>query len=126
MTEGAPSVRIVLKEGPVVIRSLNGAGINAEYDLWDDIVASESFPSNVDSAFYILSLEKPVAQVGEVWTVEAKLVNALELLATAWPFSGGSFIILETHEVAQTPRYESNAKEIEIILLVREGLRHVE
>ena len=36
MTKKVLPVRIVLKEGPVIIRSLNGAGISAEYDLLED------------------------------------------------------------------------------------------
>jgi len=126
MTEEALRLRILLEEGPVVIRSLNGAGISAEYDLWDDIVASEFFPSNADSALYVLSLIRPIAQAGEVWAAEAELVKALELLATAWPFSGGSYMILESYKVARAHRYESNAKQVEDELLAREGLRRVE
>jgi hypothetical protein len=125
MIEKALPVQIVLKEGPVIIRSLNGAQVNAAYDLWNDIIASEFFPPNTDSAFYILSLAKPVSQPAEVRKVEAELIKALELLATVWPFSGGSFMILETRKVTQTPRHESNAKEIETELLARQGLRHV-
>src|SRR5437763_1614402 len=77
MTEKVPPVRIVRKDGPVIIRSLNGAQVNAEYDLWNDIVASEFFPPNVDSAFYVLSLEKSVTQAAEVRVIEAELVKAL-------------------------------------------------
>lgn len=126
MTENVLPVQIVLKEGPIIIRSLNGAQVNAAYDLWNNIIASEFFPPNTDSAFYILSLAKPVSQAAEVRKVEVELIKALELLATTWPFSGGSFMIPETHEVTQIPRHESNAKEIETELLAREGLRHVE
>jgi hypothetical protein len=126
MAEKALSVKIVLKEGPAIIRSLNGAGISAKYDLWNDIVASEFFPPNKDSAFYVLSLEKSVTLAAEVCMVEAKLLKALELLAAAWPFSGGSFMIPATHEVTRTPRYTSNAKEVEAELLARAGLQHVE
>jgi hypothetical protein len=126
MPEKAFPVKIVLKEGPVIIRSLNGAGISAEYDLWNEIVASEFFPPNVDSAFYVLSLEKSVTLAAEVWTVEAELVKTLELLATGWPFSGGSFMIPETREVTRVPRYASNAKHVEAELLARTVLQHVE
>jgi hypothetical protein len=108
-----PRVRIALKETPVIIQSLKGDQVSAEYALWDDIAASEFFPPSVNSAFYILSLEKPVSQASEVWVVESELIEALELLAAAWPFSGGGFIILETRKLPHAPRYESNAKEIE-------------
>jgi len=126
MTEKPLPVRIVLNEGPVIIRSLNGTRVSAEYDLWDGIVASEFFPPSVASAFYVLSLEKCVDRATEVRIVEAQLIKALELLATAWSFSGGSFMILETREVNRTSRHESNAKQVEAELLAREGLRHVE
>jgi hypothetical protein len=126
MTEKALPVRIVLKEGPVIIQSLKGAGVRAEYDLWDGIVASELFPPNVDCAFYVLSLEKSVTRATEARMVEAELAHALELLATAWSFSGGSFLLLETREVNRTSRYESTGKDVETELLAREGFRHVE
>jgi hypothetical protein len=57
---------MALKEGPVIIWSLNGTRLSAGYALWNDIVASEFFPPNGDSAFYVLSLEKPVFQASEV------------------------------------------------------------
>ncbi len=119
------SVEIVLKEGPVIIPSLNRAGVDVQYDLWNGIVASEFYPAGVDSAFYVLSIWKPVVEANEVWLTEAALVRALELLATAWPFSGGSFMVLEKRELNRSPRYESNAKEIESELLARLGLKSV-
>lgn len=126
MVEKAPSVRIAVKEGPVIIESLGGEQLSAEYAMWDDIVASEFFPPDVSSAFYVLSLEKSVSRASEVWRVEAELVEALESLTAAWPFSGGSFMTLETRKVAYAPRYESNAKAIETELLARQGLHRVE
>jgi hypothetical protein len=54
------TVEIVLKEGPVLIPSLAGSGVNRTFPLWNDISASEFFPPNVQSAFYILSLQKLV------------------------------------------------------------------
>jgi hypothetical protein len=80
MAEKIPQVRIALKETPIIILSLKGEQVSAEYALWDDIAASEFFPPSVNSAFYILSLEKPVSQASEVWVVEGELIEALELL----------------------------------------------
>lgn len=126
MTENIFSVRIAVKEGPIKIKSLNGNQLNEQYTLWDNIVASEHFPANVDSAFYLLSLEKSVSIRHEVYRVESELVDAINLIAWAWPFSGGSFINLEMRKLVISPRYESNAKEIEEELLAREGFHQVE
>ena len=54
------TVQIALKEGPVLIPSLAGTGVDRMYPLWDDISASESFPAHVESAFYVLSVAKSV------------------------------------------------------------------
>jgi hypothetical protein len=118
-------VRIVLKEGPVILRSLNGAGVNMKYALWNGIVASDFFPPGVDSAFYVLSLEKMVAHSTEVEVVEAELITSLNFLALAWPFSGGSFMVPESRNEAGAPRYESNAQQVGNEQLAREGLRPV-
>lgn len=126
MTEEAFPVKIVFKHGPVTIKSIEGACVRANYDLWDKILASEFFPPNVDSGFYALTLEKPVSLLTEIQPVESELIEALELLATAWPFSGGSFMILEQRNENRTPCYESNAKEVEAGLLAAKKLRHVE
>jgi hypothetical protein len=128
MAEKILPVRIALKEEPVIIQSLKGDQLSAEYALWDDITASEFFPPNVNSAFYGLSLEKSVSQASAVRAVEDELIEALELLAAAWPFSGGGFINLATRRVPHAPRYESNAKEIETELLrqARQGFANVE
>ncbi len=107
------------------MRSPDGAQVNAQYDLWNDIIAPEFFPPNVDSAFYVLSLGRSVTRAGKAQVIEAEPLKAFELLAAAWPFSGGSFMLLETREVGRTSRYESSAKEVETELLTREGLRHV-
>jgi hypothetical protein len=126
-------VRIVFKDGPVVIQSLNGAAVSALYDLWDGIGASEFFPPNVDSAFYVLTVEKLVRDVtteprerrapdepsASVRRAERALIRALELLAAAWPFSGGSVLCLEASEVNRAPRYKSNATEVDAELLAR-------
>lgn len=84
------------------------------------------YPPGVNSAFYVLSLQKEVTAPTEVQSTEDDLIRALEILATTWPFSGGSFLTLESRHIITNPRYESNAKEIEAELLARAGLHVVE
>ena len=86
-------------------------------------MASEVFPANADSAFYVLTLEKEASAAPDVWKVEAELVRALELLAAAWPFSGGTYLAFDARTLVRSPRYQSNAEEIEAALLDRQGLR---
>lgn len=126
MTGEPLKIKIIFKHGPITIKSIESACVGASYDLWDNIVASEFFPPNVASAFYVLTLEKPVSRLAEIQSVESELIEALELLATAWPFSGGSFMILEKRNENRTPCYESNAKEVEAGLLTAEKLQHFE
>src|SRR6266581_2980216 len=115
-------LQIHLKDGPVKIPFLKGAGVEAEYTLWEGITASEFYPAGAESAFYVLSLRKDVTTPTEVSSTEDELKRALELLATTWPFSGGSFLVLESRSVVTIPRYENNAKEVEAELLARAGL----
>jgi hypothetical protein len=119
------TVEIVLEEGPVMIPSLAGAGVNRTFPLWNDISASEFFPPNVQSAFYILSLQKMVDDADEVHDVEGELVSALRLLAIAWPFSGGSFMVLDSREVVVSDRFQSNADRVRSELLAATGKREV-
>jgi hypothetical protein len=114
-------VEIVLKEGPVRIPSLAGSSVDNTYSLWDEISASEFFPGHVESAFYFLTLRKSVRDVDEVPKVEAKLLSALNLLSTIWPFAGGSFMVLETRELGVSNRFESNAERVRSELLAEAG-----
>jgi hypothetical protein len=91
----------------------------------DGIVASEFFPANADSGFYVLTLQKGATAPTEVWKVENELVHALEFLAAAWPFSGGTHLAFDTRTVVRSARYQSNAEEVEAALLDRQGLRRV-
>lgn len=43
---------------------------------------------------------------------ETELVAAMKLLATAWPFSGGSMLALDVRDVIVEPRFESNADQV--------------
>jgi hypothetical protein len=115
------TVEIVLKEGPVLSPSLAGSGVDRVYRLWDDISASEFFPPRVESAFYVLSRRKPVRDTQEVAEAEDDLVSALRLLVTAWPFSGGSFTVLDSREMLVSPRLESNAEHVRAELLASGG-----
>jgi hypothetical protein len=125
MTDNALSIRIVRKEGPVLIPSLQGEGIDAKYEVWEDVTAAEFFPPKVDYAFYTISLSKFVSQHTEVSKVEAELIGALKLIAIAWPFCGGSFMIPETYQVLKISSHESNSGGIQKELLAREGLQRV-
>jgi hypothetical protein len=115
------TVEIGLKEGPVLIPSLAGSGVERTYPLWGEMSASEFFPSDVESAFYVLSLRKPVHNAEQVSGVEGELVSALRLLAMAWPFSGGSFMVLDSREVLASNRFESNGERVRAELLAASG-----
>ena len=45
-------VRISLKDGPVLIPSLKGMGVNGNSSLWDGMTAWESVSENVESALF--------------------------------------------------------------------------
>jgi len=117
----------VLKEGPVSILSLAAekAGAQSTIDLWNGIAANETFPPDVESAFYILELTKVIPEAANVRVVEAEMIRALNILASCWSFSGGSYMVLHTAHSEQTPRYASNADEVEALLLSRMGLKQV-
>ncbi|MFI5247316.1 MAG: hypothetical protein ACHQWV_02045 [Nitrospirales bacterium] len=119
------TVEIVLKEGPVLIPSLAGSGIDRIYPLWNGMSASEFFPPNVESAFYVLSLRKPVSEPDEVSFVEDELVSTLQLLAMAWPFSGGSFMVLDSRDVVASGRFQSNVERVRSELFASGGKRMV-
>lgn len=119
------TVEIVLRDGPVVIPSLRGAGVDRSFRLWNDITASEVFPADARSAFYVLSLRKHVAVLKDVRTVEQELLSALRLLAMVWPFCGGSFLVISSREVITSERFESNASRVEAELLASTGLQQV-
>ena len=116
-------VEIVLKEGPVLIPSLGGSGVQRTYTLWNEMSASEFFPAHVESAFYVVSLRKLARDPDEVCGVEAELESALRLLAMAWPFSGGSFMLIDSREVVISGRFESNAERVRSELLAVAGKR---
>jgi hypothetical protein len=106
-------VRICIKDGPVLLRNLPESGVNASYPLWDDASASEFFPPKVETANYVLTVEKRVMLASQVRSAEKDLVEALGLIAAVWSFSGGSHLLIDTHELSSIPRFESNADEVE-------------
>jgi hypothetical protein len=87
--------------------------VNASYPLWDDASASEFFPPKVETANYVLTVEKRVMLASQVRSAEKDLVEALGLIAAVWSFSGGSHLLIDTHELSSIPRFESNADEVE-------------
>jgi hypothetical protein len=112
MTFPASTLRVSIKEGPVHFSPPHTSGIDATYPLWSCIESEEHFPAVEGSAFYTLTLKKDVTAIREVMVVETELVAALQLLATAWPFSGGSMLALDSRDVIVEPRFESNAGQV--------------
>jgi hypothetical protein len=121
MSDRPLALEVLLKEGPVLLRCLGGSGIDASYPLWNGISAREVFPPGTDEAFYILTLTKSVCHPHAVAQVEAELGSALQLLSAAWPFSGGSSMVLESRAVITSARLESNASGVRTELLGRTG-----
>jgi hypothetical protein len=118
-------VKLVRKEGPVIIPSLNGAGTHASYPMWDGIAASETYPPHVESASYIVELSKVPASASEVENVNAQLADVLRLLAACWPFCGGSFMAVDTRQVSNTLAATSNAADVREALERQAGIRTV-
>lgn len=118
-------IEIVLKESPVLIQAFGRSGVDATHDLWNEMSASEFFPPDTESAFYVLSLRKPVGDPNQVVEAEAELVSALQLLSAAWPFCGGSFMVLESREVIIAARFQSNASTVRDQLLAQRGERSI-
>jgi hypothetical protein len=111
------AVRICCTEGPIILHNAPATGIQASYPLWNGASASEFFPPGVSSGYYILTLEKSVTHAREVQPVEEELTHALLLIAAAWSFSGGSYMLIESRAAISSPRIKSNADEIERELL---------
>jgi hypothetical protein len=120
------SVEITIKEGPIFIPTLGGSGVHSTHDLWEEISASEFFPPNTDSAFYVVSLIKPVGDPSQVLRAEAELISALHLLSFAWPFCGGSFMVLQQEELITSPKFQSNALAVREQLLAECGKEWIE
>lgn len=69
--------------------------------------------------------KKEVTQLDDVRRVEDELTKALLKLAAAWPFAGGSHLMIDSRELISSPRFESNANAIEQQLLARDDLKSV-
>lgn len=118
-------VELSIKEGPVVIDTLFGAGAEKEVPLWDEIVGRETFPATKESAFYQLDLRKPVHCADEVLKAEEHLKLCLTSLSHVWHFAGGILLVYETIRPQKSPRYISNAERIEEELLAMQGKKKV-
>ena len=53
------------------------------------------------------------------------MIRALQIIATAWSFSGGAYLGVEARTEVIHQRFESNAKAVETELLTRRGLKRV-
>jgi hypothetical protein len=117
-------VRISFKDGPVTLK--NGTGtVDRSFSLSNGIIASEFFPATSGSANYVLSLERVVKTHQEVREAEQELTKTLLMIAAAWPFSGGSQLMIETRQQIISTRFDSNADTVEQELLKRAGLQTV-
>jgi hypothetical protein len=52
-------------------------------------------------------------------------MEALQMLAAAWPFSGGSYLTIETRKIVCSPRFENNADTLERDMLAQSGFTKV-
>jgi len=118
-------VELSIKEGPIVIDRLFGAGAEKEVPLWDEIVGRETFPPTKESAFYQLDLRKPVYCADEVLKAEERLKICLTSLSHVWHFAGGTLLCYESIRPEKSPRYISNAERIEEELLALQGKKKV-
>lgn len=124
---GTVDACLTVTEGPVIISGLGSAAVDATHTLWDCIVASEKFPSGAGAlgGSYVVTLKKGVDHANEVRRAEDDLTKALLMLAAAWPFAGGPYMTIQTREVVCSPRFESNAAEVERRLLEKYGVARV-
>jgi hypothetical protein len=120
------AVEFILKEGPVVIQGQGGAKIDASHRLWGGISAKEFFPPGAETgAFYVITLTKNVTQAEQVRAAEVEISKALFKIASAWVFSGGSHMEVETREVISSPRVISNVDAVLQRLLGKANLTQV-
>ena len=118
-------VELSIKDGPVEIDTLFGAGAEKEVPLWDEIVGRETFPATREAAFYQLDLRKPVHRADEVLKGEEHLKLCLSALSHVWHFAGGTLLIYESSRREKSPRYISNAERIEEDFLAMQGKKKV-
>jgi hypothetical protein len=118
-------VELSIKEGPLVIDTLFGAGAEKEVPLWDEIVGRETFPATKESAFYQLHLRTPVHRADEVVKAEEHLKICLTFVSHVWHFAGGTLLVYESIRPEKIPRYISNAERIEEELLAMQGKKKI-
>lgn len=120
------AIELTLREGPVVIQGQEGVEIDAIHRLWNDIFAKEFFPPGAErGAFYAVTLTKYVNRAEQVRLVEVELSKVLLQIASAWVFSGGSHLEVETRQVITSRRVISNADAVLQRLLPRTNLTQV-
>lgn len=105
-------VTVSIKQGPIIIRSLQGKALFNEINLWDGIRGREEFPESTKSDYYILTLFKNVSDYLLVPKIEKELIDALKWFSKVWEFSGGSLFVIDRKETRHFPVYESNANEV--------------
>lgn len=115
-------LEFIVKEGPVVIQNQGSAKIDACYPVWDGISAKEFFPAGAErGAFYVVTLMKGVSDAKQMRAAEIELSKALFKIASAWVFSGGSHMEIETRELIVSPRVNSNVDTVFKRLVGRDG-----
>jgi len=117
-----------VQQGPVRILSLDGRGTCNEFEYGNEIVIREEFPGVEGSAFYFLTLERPVTDADEISSSDEKLRGALQRLTEVWEFAGGSLLGNPQRQrllSATLPPFETNTEEVERNILAAEGLKKV-
>lgn len=123
-TQSAEDVVLTLKQ-LAKVESSEGKGVDVGIGLWNGIRAVEYFPPIEGSAFYVLTLHKPVQTAEGVDAIEGELKAALLALRRVWQFSGGARLATEQARLHRTEAYESNAEAVRNRLLVAKGQTHV-
>ncbi len=115
-------INIKLKQGPIIIKGHSGESIENSAELFDHVIATESFPATRNSAFYFLHLKKEALFSAEVFDIERDLYLNMEKLAHVWHFAGGSILNIGDYTIQSNGLIESNANEIRINLMNKEGI----
>ncbi len=118
-------LKVSIKQGPLIIRSLKGKTLSNEISLWSEIRGRESFQLLKKGGYYTLSLLKKIDDYRLVLGAEIELIDSLKLISKVWEFSGGSFLKIERQETVNIPIYESNATTVEEELMQLAGRSHV-
>ncbi len=123
MGESGRTLVLEAKEGPVTIRSDEGAGIDKEYDLTEEIRVQEEFASTTDSAFYFVRLKMQALSEQGLIESEKKLIEAYRRLCYLWPFCGGNNMRCRTRAISVRDSFKTNMEELRASFLKERGLR---